>query len=116
MGSETIETAPAGQAAPGEKRRQAFRKLFLGYSGQLVMSGCIPGEWCFYIPGQGGLFTITRLVPAIDRAVNSASDASWYTIVDAATRIIDAPSNSWGQRTQQPQSSDKKELHEVSYQ
>jgi len=113
-GSEQVVTAPAGQPASGAKRREALRKLFLGYSGRLIMSGCIPGEWCFYIPGQGGLFTLTRFVTAIDRAVNSGSAASWPKIVDEATRVIKVPTNAWGQATQAPQSSDLKELSEAS--
>lgn len=113
-GPEFVLAAAAGQPAAGIKRKEAFRKLFLGYKGTIIMAGSKPGEYSYYALSQGGFFTSTRLLPAIDNAINAGNDATWSAINDAATKPIKLPENGQGQKLQDPISNVS--LESVSYQ
>lgn len=97
--------AAAGALGTEEERRAAFRHLFRDYSGTLMMSGAVPGEFSWYLtsgPSVGGFFT-NQLLRAINRQVNdSGREVRWEAIAADATKPIFIPTQP-DSTTQNPQ-------------
>lgn len=75
---------------------QAWRRLFLRYSGTILMSGSTPGKPSWYFNGgrrPGGMFTL-QFLDAVNENLAEATDernpelARWSRIVNRATRKI----------------------------
>ncbi|MCA1510215.1 caspase family protein [Bradyrhizobium sp. NBAIM01] len=85
-----------GPAAAGVRpsRKAAFRRLFLQYSGTLMMSGSTPGEFSWYMNSGlqiGGFFT-NQLLRAIDsKMATQVADVRWEDIATDASKKIFIP-------------------------
>ncbi len=84
---------------PRANRTQAYKQLFLHYSGTLIMSASVPGTEAWYLQ-TGGFFT-TQLLGALDVHTRTLTEARWEAIADDATRQIFIPKNT--PTTQKPQ-------------
>lgn len=86
----------------GPNVRSAFQRLFFEYSGRLMLSGSVPGEFSFYLnagPSIGGFFT-NQLVAAITQRIASRGpNTTWEEIAADATKPIPIP----GYDNQHPQ-------------
>lgn len=90
-----IAAPPAG-FAPAE-RQAAFQRLFEGYSGTLIMSGAVPGEYSWYTVTGGSLggFFTNQLLLAIDQKIKEeGSKVRWEDIATDATKTIFIPGTS----------------------
>jgi Caspase domain len=84
---------PPAAFAPAE-RAAAFRRLFEGYSGTLIMSGAVPGEYSWYTVAGGSLggFFTNQLLQAINQKIKEeGSKVRWEDISADATKTIFVP-------------------------
>jgi hypothetical protein len=91
--STAFIAAPPAGFAPAEKQA-AFRRLFQGYSGTLIMSGSIPGEYSWYTVAGGSLggFFTNQLLQAINQKIKEQrSNVRWEDIASDATKTIFIP-------------------------
>jgi hypothetical protein len=82
-----------------EDQDEAWRKLFVEFSGRIYASGSIVGQFSFGQDATGGAFTSRFL--SIVRAEVKSTTANWDNIMKLATRqiVINSPQ----QKTQDPQ-------------
>jgi hypothetical protein len=91
-------SAPAAAAPPAAAfvpdRQAAFQRLFQDYSGTLMMSGAVPGEYSWYMVSGaplGGFFT-NQLLRAINQKILEAGPkVRWEDIAVDATKTIFIP-------------------------
>lgn len=93
----------AAASAPFEfpaERKAAFRRLFLDYTGALMMSGAVPGEFSWYRIAQptptdklGGYFTNQLLRVLDQRILENGGKIRWEDIATDATKTIAVPTN-----------------------
>lgn len=87
---EAEGAAPVGPV----DRKGALLHLFKDYSGTLIMSGAIPGEFSWYInagSSRGGFFT-NQLLEAINQNINSkGANVRWEDIATDAIKPIYVP-------------------------
>ncbi|HZP78535.1 MAG TPA: caspase family protein [Pseudolabrys sp.] len=79
---------------PQPERKAALRHLFLDYTGFLLMSGSIPGQYSWYInTGEtvGGYFTLQLLGAVNGQIAAKGARARWEDIAPAATKLIKVP-------------------------
>jgi hypothetical protein len=88
----SIAAPPAAAFAPD--RQAAFQRLFQGYSGTLMMSGAVPGEYSWYMDSGaplGGFFT-NQLLRAINgKILEEGPKVRWEDIAADATKRIFIP-------------------------
>jgi Caspase domain len=89
--------AAAGAAPVSDQvRKAALLHLFVDYSGTLMMSGAVPGEFSWYMTsgsGLGGFFT-NQLLRAINSKINDEGPkVRWEDIAADATQPIFVPTN-----------------------
>jgi hypothetical protein len=91
-------------AAQPPSRKNAFRHLFLQYSGTLMMSGSTPGEFSWYLNSGlqiGGFFT-NQLLRAINgKILSEGANVRWEDIATDASKKIYIPREE--ETTQTPQ-------------
>ncbi len=90
--TEKIAAPPAG-LAPAD-RQAAFQRLFQAYSGTLIMSGSVPGEFSWYSVRGGSLggFFTNQLLQAINQRIKDDGPAvRWEDIASDATKTIFIP-------------------------
>lgn len=80
-------------------RAQAYKQLFLQYSGTLLMSASAPGTEAWYLQ-TGGFFT-TQLLGALDAHTRTPMEARWEAIADDAGKQMFIPKDT--PTTQKPQ-------------
>lgn len=78
--------APAGPVFRNPSRSQAFKNLFLRYSGTLQMSSSAPNQYSWYYPNQG-LFT-AQLLKSLDKNTSNSGGAWSDVIRDAMIEIV----------------------------
>ena len=81
-------------AAPAVDRGPGFRRLFLDYSGTLMMTAAEPNQFAWYVNGgplSGGFFT-NQLLKVIDsRVKRDGAKVRWEDISSDATRKLIIP-------------------------
>jgi hypothetical protein len=85
--------AAAAFASPAD-RKAAFQRLFLGYSGTLMMSGAVPGEYSWYLvsgSSLGGFFTNQLLRTINQKILEQGPKSRWEDIAVDATKTIFIP-------------------------
>jgi hypothetical protein len=85
--------AAAFEASEADKRA-AFKRLFGGYSGTLMMSGSVPGEYSWYmVAGStlGGFFTNQFRQAIVQKISEQGPRTRWEDIAVDATRPIFIP-------------------------
>lgn len=85
-------------------RKAGFRRLFLQYSGTMMMSGSVPGEFSWYMNGGpqiGGFFTNQLLRAVNAKLISQADHVRWEDIATDATKRIFIPSGSETSQTPQ---------------
>jgi hypothetical protein len=88
----SIPAPPAAAFAPD--RRTALQRLFQKYSGALMMSGAVPGEFSWYtVNGAplGGFFTNQLLRAINQKIVEEGEKVRWEDIAVDATKTIFIP-------------------------
>jgi hypothetical protein len=95
----TAPIAPPAAAAFPTDRRAAFQRLFRDYSGTLMMSGSVPGEFSWYQvqavvggPPLGGFFTNQLLRTINQQILDQGPRTRWEDIATFATKTIFIPS------------------------
>lgn len=88
--------APAAAAiAPSDQaRKAALLHLFVDYSGTLMMSGAVPGEYSWYMTsgsGLGGFFTNQLLKVINAKIADEGPKIRWEDIATDATKPIFVP-------------------------
>jgi hypothetical protein len=86
----------AAAAAPGNAadRKAAFKRLFVDYSGTLMMSGAVPGEYSWYMTAGaslGGFFTNQLLKSINQKLGEEGPKIRWEDIASDATKPIFVP-------------------------
>jgi len=81
------------------EKPDAYKKLFLDYSGSIVASSSIPDQYSHGDPQQGGYFTRAFLA-SLNKSLGS-SNPNWDDIMNVAIKSI--PTGSSEQPQQQPQ-------------
>jgi hypothetical protein len=93
--SEASIAAPAAAAFPSPAdRRAAFQRLFRDYSGTLMMSGSVPGEYSWYMvagSSLGGFFTNQLLRTVNQKILDQGPRTRWEDIAADATKTIFIP-------------------------
>lgn len=80
---------------------QAFRDLFTGFTGEVLTSGCKPGQYSLGAAGEGALF-FNSLTNAIYTLAGTQSPLTWATVLARAAADTTAAAALSGQ-TQEPQ-------------
>jgi hypothetical protein len=88
------QAAGAKTAAIPPSRKAAFRRLFLQYSGTLMMSGSTPGEFSWYMNSGlqiGGFFTNQLLRKINSKILMETAEVRWGELATDATKKIFIP-------------------------
>jgi hypothetical protein len=94
---------PATASLP-PSRKAAFRRLFLQYSGTLMISGSTPGEFSWYMNSGiqiGGFFTNQLLRAINSKILSETAQVRWEDIATDASKKIFIPRDE--ETTQTPQ-------------